>query len=315
MIDIPFIDKHVFEYGRPERQSRLVTRLTADNPGPFTYTGTGVYMIGTDEVAIIDPGPITKAHTKALDEALDGKTLTHILLTHHHSDHSPMAKPLAQKTGCKIYGLSPKPQDPRPQQNSDLNIKLDAGNDSGFAPDIQIKHGDIFKGGDVFKGNGWHLQAVHTPGHTSNHMCFALSEENTLFSGDHIMGWATSVVIPPDGHMGDYLRSLHLVRDQNYDIIRPTHGPAITKVKAFIQAYIDHRLAREEQIYAAVVAGHHKIMDMVTHIYTDIDKRLYPAAAISVLAHLVHLREAGRVKCTALSDNGKMTLKAHYFAF
>ena len=303
MVDIPLIRDHAFEYGKPERQSPLVTRITADNPGPFTYTGTGVYMVGTDDVALIDPGPITPAHTKALDNALLGKTLTHILLTHHHSDHSPMAKPLATKYGCKIYGKSPSPP-----QNGMSEIKLDAGNDPGFAPDIEITHGDIFT------GVGWSLKAVHTPGHTSNHICYALPEENTLFSGDHIMGWATSVVIPPDGHMGDYLRSLNLIKDQGYDSIRPTHGPAITKVKPFIQAYIDHRLAREQQIYEAVAAGRHDIMDMVTHIYRDIDKRLYPAAAISVLAHLIHLCEAGRVKTTAVSGNGAMTLNAHYSA-
>ncbi len=303
MIDIPFIHDHAFEYGVPERQSRLVTRITADNPSPFTYTGTGVYMIGTDEVAILDPGPITPAHTKALDEALDGKTLTHILLTHHHADHSPMARPLAEKTGCKIYGMAPHPRQAGEAQGGDFETKLDAGNDTDFAPDIHIKHGDIFK------GNGWHLQALHTPGHTSNHICFALPEENTLFSGDHIMGWATSVVIPPDGHMGDYLRSLELIKDQSHDIVRPTHGPAITDGKPFIQAYIDHRLAREEQIFKAVTCGHHKITDMVRHIYTDIDKRLYPAAAISVLAHLIHLCETGRIYCA-----GAKTLKGHYSA-
>jgi len=296
MVDIPFIHGHTFEYGKPERQSPLVTRITADNPGPFTYTGTGVYMVGTDDVALIDPCPITPAHTKALDAALLGKTLTHILLTHHHSDHSPMAKPLADKYGCKIYGLSPKPR-----QAGSFTTKLDAGNDPGFRPDIQISHND------VFSGTGWRLKAVHTPGHTSNHICYALPQENTLFSGDHIMGWATSVVIPPDGHMGDYLASLNLIKQQNYDIIRPTHGPAITEVKPFVQAYIDHRLAREQQIYETVLGGRHHIMDMVTHIYKDIDKRLYPAAAISVLAHLIHLCEAGRV-----TTAGTMTLNANY---
>ncbi len=298
MVDIPFIREHVFEYGVSERQSPLVTRITADNPGPFTYKGTGVYIIGTDDVAIIDPGPITQAHTHAIDDALHGKTLTHILLTHHHSDHSPMAIPLAAKYGCKIFGMSPSPP-----QNRMSETQLDAGNDPGFAPDTEIRHND------VFKGTGWSLQAVHTPGHTSNHICFALPKENTLFSGDHIMGWATSVVIPPDGHMGDYLHSLNLIKDQNYNIIRPTHGPAITDVKPFIRAYINHRLSREEQIYDAVVMGHHKIMDMVTHIYKDIDRRLYPAAAISVLAHLIHLCEAGRMKCS-----GATPLNGHYSA-
>ena len=296
MANIPFIHNYDFSYGKAERQSALVTRITADNPGPFTFTGTSVYIIGTDEVAVIDPGPITPSHTKALDAALAGKTVTHILLTHHHADHSPLAMPLAEKYSCKIYGCPP-----HKGALDGSGIQLDAGDDAGFAPDI------IIKDGDEFVAHGWCLKAVHTPGHTSNHMCFALQEENTLFSGDHIMGWATSVVIPPDGHMGDYLKSLQKVKEQNYDIIRPTHGAPITDVAPFVQAYIDHRLEREEQIFAALKAGHHNIMDVVTHIYTQIDKRLYPAAAMSVWGHLVHLCETGQASC-----EGDMTLFGHY---
>lgn len=286
MTDIPFIRTHDFNYGIAEPQSPLVTRVTADNPGPYTYTGTGVYIVGTQDVAVIDPGPITPNHAQALDAALAGKTLSHILLTHHHADHSPMAKPLAVKYGCKIYGLPPQES-----AVDGTDVQMDAGADPGFAPDTVLRDGDAFFGTD------WSLKAVHTPGHTSNHMCFALAEENTLFSGDHIMGWATSVVIPPGGHMGDYLSSLDKIKDQNYDIIRPTHGPAITDVTPFVQAYIDHRLEREEQVFAALQSGHANIMDMVTHIYTDIDKRLYPAAAMSVLSHLIHLCETERAKC------------------
>ena len=298
MADIPFIHTHDFKYGTAEPQSALVTRVTADNPGPYTYTGTGVYIVGTKDVAIIDPGPISPAHTKALDDALVGKKLTHILLTHHHADHSPMAKPLAAKYGCKVYGRPPKKG-----TVDGTGVQMEAGDDPGFAPDIIIKDGDGFTGKD------WSLKAVHTPGHTSNHMCFALAEENTLFSGDHIMGWATSVVIPPGGHMGNYLSSLRKIKDKNYDIIRPTHGPAITDVVPFVQAYIDHRLEREEHVFAALQSGHENVMDMVTHIYTDIDKRLYPAAAMSVLSHLIHLCETGRVKCS-----GATTLAGQYSA-
>ncbi len=298
MTDIPFIRTHDFAYGIAEPQSRLVNRITADNPGPFTFTGTGVFIIGTRDVAIIDPGPITPAHTKALDIALENKTLTHIFLTHHHADHSPMAKPLATKYGCKVYG---KP--PVKGAVDGSGVQMDAGDDPGFAPDISIDDED------EFFGSNWSLKTVHTPGHTSNHLCFALGEENTLFSGDHIMGWATSVVIPPGGHMGDYLTSLNKVKDQNYDIIRPTHGPAITDVSPFIQAYIDHRLDREEQVIAALRIGHEIVIDMVTHIYTDIDKRLYPAAAMSVVSHLIHLCETGRATCV-----GPMTLAGQFFA-
>jgi len=300
MADIPFIHTHDFKYATSEPQSALVTRVTADNPGPYTYTGTGVYIIGTRDIAIIDPGPITAAHTEALDIALAGKNLTHILLTHHHADHSPMAKPLAAKYGCKIYGHPPK-KGAVYVSGDGTDVQMDAGADPGFAPDI------IIHDGDQFTGKGWSLKAVHTPGHTSNHMCFALAEENTLFSGDHIMGWATSVVIPPGGHMGDYLSSLHKIKDQNYDIIRPTHGPAITNVAPFIQAYIDHRMEREEHVLTALQSGHTNVMDITAHIYTHIDKRLYPAAAMSVLSHLIHLCETRRAKCL-----GPVTLAGKY---
>jgi len=181
---IPFIRDFNFDYGVVDQISPRVQRVIADNPGPFTYTGTGVYIIGDQNVAVIDPGPITEAHSIALDKAIQGRSVTHVLLTHHHSDHSPLAASLAKKHGCKVMS---------------------------FNPDIEISCGD------VFKGHGWTLEAIHTPGHTSNHMCFALLEENILFSGDHIMGWSTSVVSPPDGHMGDYLNSLNLILNRGFD--------------------------------------------------------------------------------------------------
>ena len=296
MVDIPFIRAHELPTGRIQQLSQLVTCVTADNPGPYTYTGTGVFIIGNQDVAVIDPGPITPAHRAALDKALQGKSVHQIFLTHHHADHSPMAVPLAKKYGCKIYG--------HPVQNNPDNgvseLNLDAGADARFAPDITLKDGEQFHGPD------WTLQAVHTPGHTSNHFCFALIEENTLFSGDHIMGWATSVVIPPGGHMGQYLQSLKKVQERHYDIIRPTHGAAITEVEPFLDAYIAHRYAREAQIVEALKAGHNGVMDIVTHLYTHIDKRLYPAAAMSVLSHLIHLTETGHVKADTL------TLEGHY---
>ncbi|MEE9272413.1 MAG: MBL fold metallo-hydrolase [Robiginitomaculum sp.] len=296
MIHIPFVRNIKFEVGKRHSLSPLVSRVMADNSGPFTYTGTGVFIIGTKELAIIDPGPITPAHKKALNAALKGKSLTHIFLTHHHADHSPMATVLAKKHGCRIYGLSPKDTGSDPDA-----VELEAGIDKNFAPDIQINHGQMFHGPE------WTLEALHTPGHTSNHVCFALHQENTLFSGDHIMGWATSVVIPPDGNMRQYLRSLRDIQKLNFSTIRPTHGAAIQDVVPFIKAYIDHRLARELQILAAVQAGHSNVMDMVHHIYTDIDKRLYPAAALSVLSHLIHLVERDKIKC-----KGKLTLSGNY---
>ncbi len=288
-MSIPFVRTFDFEYGALAQITPLVQRVIADNPGPFTFTGTGVYIIGSkapgSHVCVIDPGPTTDAHIAALDHALDGRHVSHVLVTHHHADHSPLAKPLAAKHGCKVYGYSVQPKAPQGEAP-----QLDAGDDLSFQPDVEIRDGY------VVNGEGWTLETIHTPGHTSNHLCFALLEENTLFSGDHIMGWSTSVVSPPDGHMGDYLNSLNRVLERNFDVIRPTHGTEIRDVNTFVQAYIDHRLTREAQILGALESGLDQIMDIVEALYQHVDKRLYPAAAHSVLSHMIHLRETGRVQ-------------------
>jgi len=288
---IPFVRTFDFKYGEVTQLSPMVQRVIADNPGPFTFTGTGVYIIGDKNVCVIDPGPTTENHKAALEKALDGRTVTHILVTHHHIDHSPMARPLADQFGCEVYGYGVQPV---PPQGGD--VRLEAGDDLCFKPDVEIRNGHIVN------GDGWTIEAIHTPGHTSNHLCYALKEENTLFSGDHIMGWSTSVVSPPDGHMGDYLQSLETILNRDFNIIRPTHGPAITEVRTFVQAYLDHRLERERQILDTLASGTDKIGDIVKVLYKDVDKRLHPAAAHSVLAHIIHLRETGRV--TADGING-----------
>ena len=293
---IPFVRNFEFEYGVLAQLSPLIQRVIANNPGPFTYTGTGVYIIGDKDVAVIDPGPDMAEHRAALDKALEGRRVSHVLMTHHHIDHSPLAIPLARDHGCEVYGYGLQI---RPPEGGE--VRLEAGDDLSFKPDVEIRCGD------VIKGDGWTIEAIHTPGHTSNHMCFGLREENTLFSGDHIMGWSTSVVSPPDGHMGDYLNSLERIKARKFDRIWPTHGPCIDEVEDFVQAYIDHRHKREAQILAALNTGLTSIMPIVEHIYVDVDKRLYPAAAHSVLSHLIHMRETGRV--TANQDD---SLKAEY---
>ena len=289
-MSIPFVKDFDFTYGECSVMSPLVKRVIADNPGPFTYTGTGVYIIGDKEVAVIDPGPNTPEHKNALKNALTEKKVTHIFLTHHHLDHSPLAKPLALEHGCNVYGLNIDVK----KRNSFPS--LEAGEDNTFKPDINIKCGDLFKGDE------WTIEAIHTPGHTSNHVCYALKEENLLFSGDHIMGWSTSVVSPYEGHMGDYINSLKKIKERNFSLIFPTHGTYIDKVDEFIDAYIDHRYYREKQIIEALKTGSGIILDIVKKLYSDLDKRLYPAAAHSVLSHLIHLREKGVVMATA--DDG-----------
>lgn len=294
---IPFVRDFTFDYGVADRLSPLITRVIADNPGPFTYTGTGVYIIGAgNSVCVIDPGPTTDKHVAAIDRALDGKTVSHVLVTHHHVDHSPLAAPLAAKHGCKVYGFSLQAAAP-----AEGEIRLEEGDDLSFKPDVEIRDGQRFEGPD------WTINTIHTPGHTSNHLCFALEEENCLFSGDHIMGWSTSVVSPPDGDMGDYLASLNRVLDRNFDVIRPTHGAAITDVRPFVQAYIDHRLAREAQIISAIGSGLGQISDIVAALYQHVDKRLHPAAAHSVLSHIIHMRKTGSV-----TSNGPDGLRQTY---
>lgn len=279
---IPYVRDIDIEYGRCDVVSPLIRRVTANNPGPFTYRGTGTYIVGHGEVAVIDPGPDIAEHLEAILSAVEGETVTHILVTHHHSDHSPLSRPLAARTGAQIWGCA--------VQNLPAagEIRLEAGYDR-FVPDISVCDGA------VIEVAGWTLEAIPTPGHTSNHICYALAQENALFSGDHIMGWSTTVITPPDGDMGDYLRSLELIRDRDFSVLWPTHGPPVTDVRPFLDAYMDHRKDRERQIIERLAAGDTRIKEMVPTLYASVDQRLWPAAAHSVMAHMLELVRSGRV--------------------
>lgn len=280
---IPFVRELVFEYGRCDQVSPLVRRVIARNPGPFTYTGTGVYIVGRGEVAVIDPGPDLPEHFEALKAALAGERVTHVLVTHHHLDHSPLAHPLARAFGAKVFGL------PAPSPYANDAPALEEGADDRFRPDV------VAADGDVLSGPGWTLEAITTPGHTSNHVCFALREENALFSGDHVMGWSTTVITPPDGDMGDYFASLEKVKARGFETLWPTHGAPVREVGPFLDAYVAHRRAREAQILDALAAGLTTIKTMVPSLYAAVDPRLHPAAAHSVLAHMIQLVREGRV--------------------
>jgi glyoxylase-like metal-dependent hydrolase (beta-lactamase superfamily II) len=294
MAGIPFVRDLDFAYGRADKASPLIRRVIAQNPGPFTFLGTGVYIVGKGDVAVIDPGPPIDAHFAALKVALTGERVTHVFTTHTHLDHSPLAHPLGQWAGCKVYGL-PDPSGSMP------HASLEEDGQEGFMPDVLVKDGD------TFSGSGWTLEAITTPGHMSNHVCYALKEENALFSGDHIMGWSTTVISPPDGNMGDYYRSLAKIRARNFNTLWPTHGPPVRDVNPFIDAYVAHRRAREEAIIARLKAGDTLIPDMVKVIYKDVDARLHAPAAHSVLAHMIHLVEAGRA-----TADGPFTLATQY---
>ncbi len=280
---IPFIRTFEPHYGDEVRVTPLISRVVADNPGPFTFMGTGVYIVGGDEVAVIDPGPDMAEHVEALKRALTGKRLTHILVTHTHADHSPAAKPLKEWSGAKTYAFGPH------GSGRDDGPKVEAGGDMDFLPDVRVKDGD------VVAGNGFTFECVHTPGHTSNHMCFALKEEKALFTGDHIMGWSTTVVTPPDGDMTQYIRSVEKLQARDDRTLYPTHGAPVTEPKPFLAAYREHRLDRERQVLACITDGLDTIPQMVERMYADVDKRLHPAASRSVLAHLIKLEHEGRV--------------------
>ncbi|MBN9467018.1 MBL fold metallo-hydrolase [Brevundimonas sp.] len=283
---IPFVRAFDFAYGRCDAVSPLIQRVIAENPGPFTFTGTGTYIVGRPDagatVAVIDPGPMDKAHLAALLEAVAGRTVSHVFVTHTHRDHAPLARPFAQATGAAILAAQP------PLQETHASGMLDEDEDADFHPDI------VLQGGEIVVGDDWTMEAITTPGHASNHMAFALKEENALFSGDHIMGWSTTVVAPPDGNMRDYMDSLDRVIARDFETIWPTHGPPITQVRPFLSAYRAHRLEREAQILARLQAGDRTVAEIVPTLYASVDPRLWPAASLSVLAHLVKLVVEGR---------------------
>jgi glyoxylase-like metal-dependent hydrolase (beta-lactamase superfamily II) len=283
---IPFVREIDFEYGKVEQVSPLLRRVIANNPGPFTFVGTGVYIVGKGEVAVIDPGPYDEVHFEALKEALKGETVKYVLVTHGHSDHSPLARPLAEWAGCKVYAKDCG----KPTAKGELGSE----DDVGFSPD------ELVKDGDLFSGPGWTLEVIETPGHTCSHICFDLKEENACLSGDHIMGWSTTIVAPPDGDMADYFKSLDKIEDRNFETLWPTHGsPIETKafVKEFIQAYRQHRQQREDGVIAQMQAGNTDIKEMVKVMYIGLEERLFPAACLSLLGHMGKLIAEGRVTC------------------
>lgn len=304
-------------YGRATELSPTIRRVVANNPNPFTFTGTGVYLLGRGDVAVIDPGPSVDEHLDALMAALKpGERITHLLITHTHTDHTAGVAKLVDRTGAATYGFGP--HGPVPDADPLEKVSFDEyftaeekaefekawadtpdelkreGPDTDFVPDVAV--GDE----TVIEADSWRVEVVHTPGHTSNHVCFALTDattgERVLFTGDHVMGWATSVISPPDGDLYDYMNSLAKLLDRDDDRYWPTHGPAIDEPQKYVTSFIEHRNQREAQIIEALAAdGPTTIKAIVPGLYAEVDKRLWRAAANSVYSHLLALDRQGRV--------------------
>ncbi len=289
-------------YGELIEVSPLLRRIVCNNPSKYTFHGTGTYVIGHRDVAVVDPGPRDPAHVEALLRALGNETVRAILITHTHGDHSPAAAALHDATGAPVLGFGPHPEDAtseeadetsdeetdRADQGAD-SIRHDAhGPDVDFNPETRLAHGD------TVDGPGWTVQALHTPGHISNHLCFALTEEGALLTGDHVMGWSTTIIPPPDGDVSDYLRSLQLVLDRNDQVLYPTHGGPVHDPRRYVSALLNHRLRREAQILEQLAEGPSSAREIVAVLYADVRKELHRPAARSVVAHLAKLRKEDR---------------------
>ena len=269
-------------YAMVEQLEPGIARLLARNPSPFTYFGTQTYLVGDEELVVIDPGPDLSDHVEAIMAALNGRSLVAIACTHTHRDHSPASRALKELTGAPIIGCAPLVLE-------SIGPRADASFDKDYAPDLVMEDGQAIE----FDG-GKRLLAVATPGHTSNHLCFAFGD--ALFTCDHVMGWSTTVVVPPDGEMGSYMKSLDLLRRRGDRIYYPAHGPAVTKTMQLIRGMIGHRLQRERQILRLVGERARDIPDIVANAYPGLDQRLVPAAGGSVLAHLLDLQKRGLVE-------------------
>ncbi len=267
----------------------LVMRVLAPNPSPYTFTGTQTYVVGDangPDCAVIDPGPNEAEHIEAILAAVGERKILAIMCTHTHRDHSPAAAPLAEATGAAIVGCAP------------LVLKTDLPrSDEAFDPTYAPER--VLEDGEQMRGTGWTLTAVATPGHTSNHLCFALEESGALFTGDHVMGWSTSVVIPPDGDMGDYMASLEKLMVREDTVYHSAHGDAITKPKQLVRGMIGHRRQRENQILRLMGERSRPVAEFIPDMYKGLDKRLIGAAEMSVTAHLLDLEKRGLAACSA----------------
>ncbi len=286
--DLTFKTSMSFDYGVPAPVSPGVVRLVANNPSPLTFKGTNTYLVGMTELAVIDPGPADDAHRAAILKAAAGRPIRQIVVTHAHRDHVDGAVALKDATGATIYGYGREEiaaAGPAIQPQGSEFI------DYVFAPDVRVDHHDIIEGPE------WALEAIHTPGHAPDHLCFALVGRNILFSGDHVMAWNTTLVAPPEGHMGDYVASLQILLARREALYLPGHGDRLDEPQRAVRAYLLHRRWREEQVLDAIRGGRGSVDAIVPVVYPTIDDKLVRAAALSVQAHVEHLIARGLVTC------------------
>jgi glyoxylase-like metal-dependent hydrolase (beta-lactamase superfamily II) len=292
---LPFSHETDFTPGFVQQVVPGLRRVLADNPGPLTFKGTNSYIVGTGEVALIDPGPEDEAHRKVILDELsrNGERISHIVLTHTHFDHCEGLRPIAEKTGASVLGYgsdTPSRREIKDNPASRRFLDLD------FVPDETLRGGEVISHGD------WKLEAIFTPGHAPDHLCFALGDGKTLISGDHVMGWNTSVVAPPEGDMGDYIRSLELLLKRPETIYFPGHGGRIDQATRLVKALIMHRRWREAQILDCLRDGLETIDSIVPRIYDGLASSLHGAAAYSVYAHLILLVQSGQVLAEQRND-------------
>jgi glyoxylase-like metal-dependent hydrolase (beta-lactamase superfamily II) len=287
MADMEFNRQFEPAYGQAVPVADGVVRVTVNNPGPFTFHGTNSYIVGRDTLAVIDPGPDDEAHLQALLAAIGGRPVSHILVSHTHADHSPLAARLKRETDAIVAAEGPH-RAARPMHIGETN-PLDASSDTAFDPDIRLADGEVIDNGE------WTIETVPTPGHTANHISFALKGSGILFSADHVMAWATSIVAPPDGAMADYMASLDRLALRDETQYLPGHGGPVLEPAKFVRALKTHRKMRERAVLERIRKGDRTIPGMVREIYRDTDPRLHGAAALSVLAHLEDLVGRGLV--------------------
>ena len=277
-----------FAYGVPRELAPGVVRIVANNPSPFTFKGTNTYLVGNEELVLIDPGPEDPAHLQAILAAIGGRKLSHVVITHTHRDHTDGLPALLAATGAKTAGFGRRARERGTKQVSPSGSEYV---DQDFNPDVPLADGSRLAGA------GWSLTALHTPGHAPDHLCLALDGTKVLFSGDHVMGWNTSVIAPPEGSMSDYMAALERLGQRNDELYLPGHGGQVTEPQRLVKAFLLHRRMREQAILDCIRSGKNTVRTVVPVIYRDINPKLINAASLSVLAHVEHLIARGLVAC------------------